>query len=84
LLGQRFVAKTAQASLEWVPSADSRHAVVWARDNVSGATSVGLRSLVALGAGRELLTSVDRVRAPGDPGKAATLASVKLLWPWER
>jgi Domain of unknown function (DUF5916) len=84
LLGQRFVARTAQASLEWVPSAESRHALVWARDNVSGATSVGMRSLMALGSGRELLTSVDRVRVPGDPGKAASLASVKLLWPWER
>jgi hypothetical protein len=84
LLGQRFVAKTAQASVEWVPGAESRHALVLARDNVSGATSVGVRSLVALGQGRQLLTSVDRLRVPGDASKASTLASIKLLWPWER
>jgi Domain of unknown function (DUF5916) len=84
LRGERFVAKTAQAQLEFIANTESRQALVLQRDNVSGATSVGLRSLWSLGEGRQVLGSLDRVRGQGSTMASNTLASVKLIWPWAR
>lgn len=84
LQGERFVAKTAQVQLEFIANTESRQALVLQRDNVSGATSVGLRSLWSLGEGRQVLFSLDRVRVPDSPWASSTLASVKLIWPWAR
>ena len=83
LASGRFIARSTSLRLEHAANTRSHQSLVVQHDNVSGLATLGLRARWEVAPGREWLAALDRVR-PVALGELQTLATLKLLWNWER